>query len=224
MSISNCKPACSLGHPPPAYHSHSNCMQFSNQQIVDRLLSVIENDIVPLTRDGVSNGNKIFGGAILLKKDLSLVLAGTNNETANPLYHGEIHTMELLYQMPKEERPDPKDCIFFATHEPCTLCLSAITWGGYDNFYYLFSHEDSRDDFHIGHDLRILKEVFRLDPGGYARQNDYWTAYRIANLISDFEVAEQDGFNQRIEGLKQSYADLSDIYQAHKDQNDIPLK
>ena len=224
MNNSNCKPACSLVHPPPTYFSHLNSMQFSNQQIVERLLSVIENDIVPLTRDGVSKGNKIFGGAILLKKDLSLVLAGTNNETANPLYHGEIHTMELLYQMPKEERPDPKDCIFFATHEPCTLCLSAITWGGYDNFYYLFSHEDSRDDFHIGHDLRILKEVFRLDPGGYARQNDYWTAYRIANLIADFGETQQDGFNQRIEGLKKTYADLSDVYQARKEDSDIPLK
>lgn len=199
-------------------------MDFPNQQIVDRLLSVMENDIVPQTREGVATGNKVFGGAILLKKDLSLVLAGTNNETANPLYHGEVHTMELLYRMPREKRPAPKDCIFFATHEPCTLCLSAITWGGYDNFYYLFSHEDSRDNFHIGHDLRILKEVFRLDPGGYARQNDYWTAYRIANLIADFPLPDQSEFNQRIEALKATYAELSDIYQANKNNSDIPLK
>jgi tRNA(Arg) A34 adenosine deaminase TadA len=197
---------------------------YSNQQIVDRLLSVMENDIVPLTREGVQKGNKIFGAAILLKKDLSLVLAGTNNETANPLYHGEVHTLELLYKMPREERPDPKDCIFFATHEPCTLCLSAITWAGYDNFYYLFSHEDSRDSFNIGHDLRILKEVFRLDPGGYARRNDYWQAYRIANLISEFSDQEKTGFNDRIEALKTIYAELSEIYQAHKNESDIPLK
>ena len=57
--------------------------------------------------------------------------------------------------------------IFLATHEPCSLCLSAITWTGFDNFYYLFSHEDSRDSFAIPHDLKILKEVFTLDPGGY---------------------------------------------------------
>ena len=197
---------------------------FSNPQIVDRLLSVMENDIVPLTQEGVAHGNKIFGGAILLKKDLSLVVAGTNNEMVNPLYHGEVHTLELLYRMPSEQRPDPKDCIFFATHEPCTLCLSAITWAGYDNFYYLFSHEDSRDSFNIGHDLRILKEVFRLDPGGYARQNDYWTAYRIANLIAEFDETEQGAFNERIEALKITYAELSDIYQANKDNSDIPLK
>ena len=44
------------------------------------------------------------------------------------------------------------------------------TWGGYDNFIYLFSYEDSRDSFNIGHDLKILKQVFKHDPGGYARQ------------------------------------------------------
>ena len=197
---------------------------FSNQQIVDHLLSVMENDIVPQTQVGVAHGNKIFGGAILLKEDLSLVIAGTNNETANPLYHGEIHTMELLYKMPREERPAPKDCIFFATHEPCTLCLSAITWGGYDNFYYLFSHEDSRDSFNIGHDLRILKEVFLHDPGGYARQNSYWSSYRIPNLIAEFDEDEQALFNTRFETLKTLYADMSDMYQTNKDKSDIPLK
>jgi tRNA(Arg) A34 adenosine deaminase TadA len=196
----------------------------TNQQIVHRLLEVMENDIVPLTRQGVQEGNKVFGSAILLKEDLSLVIAGTNNETANPLYHGEVHTMELLYKLPREERPNPKDCIFFATHEPCTLCLSAITWGGYDNFYYLFSHEDSRDSFHIGHDLRILKEVFKLDPGGYARQNDYWSSYRIPNLVDEFTPDEQTTFNDRTHKLKSIYAEMSDIYQTNKDKSDIHFK
>ena len=196
----------------------------TNQKIVDRLLQVMEEDIVPLTQKAVHQGNKVFGGAILLKKDLSLVLAGTNNETANPLYHGEVHTLELLYRRPPSERPDPKDCIFFATHEPCTLCLSAITWGGYDNFYYLFSHQDSRDSFNIGHDLKILKEVFRHDPGGYAKKNNYWTAYRIPELISEFDPQEQVAFNQRIENLKTIYAAMSDVYQSNKENTHIPLK
>ncbi len=184
----------------------------------------MEIDLLPKTLEGVKQGNKVFGGAILLKKDLSLVLAGTNNETANPLYHGEVHTMEQLYRMPSTERPDPKDCIFFATHEPCTLCLSAITWGGYDNFYYLFSHEDSRDSFNIGHDLKILKEVFKHEPGGYARENSYWKSYRIANLIQACSAEEQNAFNDRIKALSIAYADMSNIYQTNKDKSDIPLK
>src|SRR5690606_20377163 len=55
---------------------------------IDRLLDVVEQDIVPLTAAGVVHGNKLFGAALLRKDDLSLVLAETNNETENPLWHG----------------------------------------------------------------------------------------------------------------------------------------
>ena len=112
-------------------------------------------------------GNKIFGAAILLKKDLSLVIAATNEETANPLFHGEISCLNKFWALPAEQRPDPKDCLFFSTHEPCSLCLSGITWSGFDNFYYLFSYEDSRDSFNIPHDLKILDEVFKCEKGEY---------------------------------------------------------
>lgn len=142
--------------------------------LLSRLLSVMENDVIPLTTRGVADGNKVFGAALLRKSDLSLVLAETNNETDNPLWHGEIHTLKRFYEM--GERPDTKDLVFLSTHEPCTMCMSAITWAGFDNFFYFFSHEDSRDAFAIPHDLKILKEVFGLEPGGYRRSNAFWLA------------------------------------------------
>jgi hypothetical protein len=37
--------------------------------------------------------------------------------------------------------------------------LSGITWSGFDNHYYLFTYEDTRDAFAIPHDIRILEEV-----------------------------------------------------------------
>ena len=126
--------------------------------------------------------------------------------------------------MPESDRPDPKEIIFFATHEPCPLCLSAITWAGYDNFYYFFSHEDSRDAFKIGHDLKILKEVFKQDPGGYARENAYWKAHSIRTLINDCDKSIQKGFLERIQKLKRVYAQPSEIYQKNKGDTDIPLK
>ena len=56
------------------------------------------------------------------------------------------------------------------------MCMSAITWAGFDNYFYFFSHEDSRDSFAIPHDLKIMKELYGLEPGGYRRKNAFFTA------------------------------------------------
>ncbi|MCC6206304.1 MAG: nucleoside deaminase [Hyphomicrobiales bacterium] len=191
--------------------------------LIDRLFDVIEHDIVPLTARGVARGNKLFGAAILRKDDLSLVIAETNNELENPLWHGEVHCLKRFYEMPKADRPDTKDCIFLATHEPCSLCLSAITWAGFDNFHYLFSHEDSRDSFAIPHDLKILKEVFTLDPGGYNAENAYWKSFGLRRLVRGLEASERERLEHRLDAIQSKYDRLSEVYQASKEANDIPL-
>ncbi len=191
--------------------------------LLARLLDVIETDIVPPTRLGVERGNKLFGAAILLKRDLSLVIAETNNQIENPLWHGEMHALKKLHERPRDTVPDPKDCIFLATHEPCSLCLSAITWGGFDNFHYLFSHEDSRDSFAIPHDLRILKQVFTLDPGGCNRENAFWKSYAIKKLIAGLPEAERTPLEKRVTEITALYDELSTVHQAHKGGAGIPL-
>ena len=45
-------------------------------------------------------GNKIFGAALLRKSDGAVVLAATMNETANPLWHGEVHLLKLVHELP----------------------------------------------------------------------------------------------------------------------------
>lgn len=200
----------------------------ANPRLIHRLIEVIETDIVPLTREGVKKGNKIFGAALLRKSDLSTILAATNRETENPLWHGEISAINSYYEMvnaDESKRVDPKETIFLSTHEPCTLCSSAIAWSGYDNYYYLFSHEDSRDAFSIGHDLNILKQVFKHDPGGYARKNDYWSAYSLMDLVDKCEEQTRAGFVERLNRVRQIYDELSEIYQSSKaDARNIPLK
>jgi tRNA(Arg) A34 adenosine deaminase TadA len=198
-------------------------MTLATAALIDRLFDVIENDIVPLTAAGVAKGNKLFGAAILRKSDHALVLAETNNEVENPLWHGEVHCLKRFYEMPRAERVDTKDCIFLATHEPCSLCLSAITWTGFDNFYYLFSHEDSRDSFAIPHDLKILKEVFTLDPGGYNAENAYWKSFSLRRIVRELPPVERARLEARIEKISRLYDELSAGYQASKTENDIPL-
>ncbi|WP_265518615.1 nucleoside deaminase [Nitratireductor luteus] len=190
---------------------------------IHRLLDVIEREIVPLTAEGVRAGNKLFGAAVLRKSDFSVVVAETNNEIENPLWHGEVHALKQFYELPKDARPATKDCIFLSTHEPCSLCLSAITWTGFDNFYYLFSHEDSRDSFAIPHDLKILKEVFGLEPGGYNADNAFWSARSIPKLLAGLPLEEKARLEARIEAITVLYAELSAAYQDKKADNDIPL-
>ena len=125
----------------------------------------------------------------------------------------------------ESKRVEPNETIFFSTHEPCTMCASAIAWGGYDNIYYLFSHEDSRDSFSIGHDLKILKEVFKHEPGGYARQNDYWTAYCVVDLIHNCDTQHRSILLERLSLIKKKYDMMSKTYQNGKDETkNIPLK
>ena len=186
-----------------------------------RLLDVIEQDILPLTETGVAAGNKVFGAAILRKSDLSLVIAETNNELENPLWHGEVHTLKRFYETTREL--STKDLIFLSTHEPCTMCMSAITWAGFDNFYFFFSHEDSRDAFAIPHDLKILKEVFGLEPGGYRRSNAFWNSYFIADLVETEAEPLRAELKAQTARIKDTYRRLSDSYQSGKGDNSIPL-
>ncbi len=204
------------------------------QALVSRLLDVIETDLAPLSRSRITEkGDKIFGAAILRKSDLSLVVAETNNETQNPLWHGEMHAIKKFYELSKDQRPNARDCIFLATHEPCSLCLSGITWSGFDNFYYLFTYEDTRDTFNIPHDIRILREVYAVPdpdrdapaPGRdlYNRTNAFFTSHAITRMIAGLDRGTKERLTARVDDLTALYADLSAIYQASKGNAGIPL-
>ena len=195
-----------------------------SEKALEKFLNVFVKEILPLTEKGVKEGNKIFGAAILKKEDFSLVIAGSNNEIDNPMWHGETHTLKKFYEIDKNSRPSEKDCIFLSSHEPCSLCLSAITFAGFDNFYYLFPYETTNDQFSIPHDLKILKEVFKVNNGEYNKEKSYWKSHNINMLIEELSSSKKEKFINQIKEIKKNYITLSNKYQLSKHENFIPLK
>ena len=195
-----------------------------NEILLNKFSEIFKNNILPLTVKGVDIGNKIFGAAIIDKSDYSLVIAETNNETENPIWHGEIHTLKKFYELDSKTRPNEKNCIFLTSHEPCSLCLSAITFSGFNNFYYLFPYESTLSEFSIPHDLNILKEVFNITDGKYIKENSYWKSYNINTLVDELKSNSKKKLTVSFNEIKKIYTDLSNKYQSSKEKNSIPLK
>ena len=187
------------------------------------LINVILKEIIPETKIAISKGNKIFGAAILNKKDLTTVCVGINNEIYNPLLHGEISVLNNFYEISSNKRPLSKDCLFLSTHEPCSLCLSAITWSGFDNFYYFFPYSDTIKKFNIPHDLKILKEVFGIQKGNYNKENTYWKSYSIVENVNLLNDHEKSDLLSNIKKITEIYDNFSTLYQKQKVNNHIPL-
>jgi tRNA(Arg) A34 adenosine deaminase TadA len=162
---------------------------------------------------------------------LTPLTTATNNERLSPLLHGEINCTQQFFTDTYSDsaaRPDPsKDCIFFATHEPCSLCLSGIAWSGFNELYFLFTYEDSRDLFAIPYDIDILEQVFRVQGEEteeqvtqrplYNRKNKYSTAKSVADVIA--EVEDEEKRSELVEEtgkVRELYEALSETYQRGK--------
>ena len=194
-----------------------------NEKALKKILDIFSNEVLPLTIKGVAKGSKIFGAAIIKKDDFSLVIAETNNEIENPIWHGEMHVLKKFYELDVKTRPNEKDCMFLSSHEPCSMCLSAITFSGFDNFYYLFPYTATNDVFNIPHDLKILKEVFKINDGEYNKENSYWKSQNINLLVENLPSSKKEKILNKLDEIKNKYKALSNQYQENKDGNSIPL-
>jgi tRNA(Arg) A34 adenosine deaminase TadA len=202
----------------------TNSTLLSAAALVSALLTTVEDSIIPLSREGVSSNSKIFGAAILARENLKPLTVAINNDTFSPLFHAETNCIHQFFTVDYPDnttRPDPaKDSIFFATHEPCSLCLSGITWSGFNEFYYLFTYEDSRDIFSIPYDIDILEQVFRVQGTEtdeevaerplYNRKNKFFTAKSVADVIGEVDDEdEKRNLLSEFDRVKGLYSELS---------------
>ena len=190
----------------------------------------IEKDIHPLSAKAVAAGSKLFGAAILRKSDLSVVYADTNQERGSPLWHGETWTLKQFFEIPADQRPDVKECLFLTTHEPCSLCLSAITWSGFDNFTYMYTYEETHHIFECHGDLDVFEHVFNVREGESARQaskdgkvgqvrpqyklrNSFFVALSFAELVAAIaDHGEKEIWAGEVERVKKDYGSLAEAY------------
>ena len=127
-----------------------------------------------------------------------------------------MHAIKTFYELPREGRPEPKDCIFLATHEPCSLCLSGITWCGLRQFLLPVHVRGHARRFNIPHDIRILKEVYAVPdpdreevaPGRdlYNRSNAYFESHYIQAMIGGLDRGNKENLTSRVDDLSALYA------------------
>lgn len=164
------------------------------------ILKAIKEELVPLTEKGVAAGNHLFGGLVLRADDLSPVVAGSNDRVTNPIYHGEIDTIRRFFAL--KDRPAPSKCIFVASHDPCSMCASAIAWAGFPELWVLFSYEDVEKAFGMPVDLTMYRELFGTD--GVRENNLFFKKYYLREEAAKTEKAAE--LSAEIKELEKSYA------------------
>ena len=137
---------------------------------LQKMLEVIRDEILPLTEAEVARGNGVFGGAILRTDTLTSVMVGSDNHVENPLFHGEIDTLNRFFKLPV--RPDPGELIFLATHDPCPMCASAIALAGFKELWVLFDRKDTD----------VYRELFGVE--GARPENAFFTKHSIKKAVA----------------------------------------
>jgi tRNA(Arg) A34 adenosine deaminase TadA len=183
----------------------------------EKMLDVIKDEILPLTECEVKRGNHVFGGAILRPDTMTSVMVGSNNRVENPLFHGEIDTLNRFFKLPVHPRAD--ELIFLATHDPCPMCAAAIAWAGFKEMWYLFEHDDVSEKFGMPTDAEMYKELFGTK--GIRADNKFFRKYSIKETIAG--LSDPGRFAPVLEEIEKRYTalEVADFeYPGFSDAND----
>jgi tRNA(Arg) A34 adenosine deaminase TadA len=170
---------------------------------MEKMLDVIRDEILPLTECEVKRGNHLFGGAVLRPDTLTSVMVGSNNRIENPLFHGEIDTLNRFFKLPVRPRPD--ELIFLATHDPCPMCAAAIAWAGFKEVWVFFGAREVTENFAMPVDAEMYKDLF--GSAGTRAENKFFRKHYIKETIDGLPA--RDKLLGIMEEVEKRYAALS---------------
>ena len=130
--------------------------------------------------------------------------------------------MKVIYEWsktcpPASRGPVAKSSIFLSTHEPCCMCISGITWTGFERVFYFFPYEITSEQG-IPHDMNIMHELWGVK--SYRKQNQFCNTANLMEMIRNLEESEHKNELIKIQNrLIEKYAELSEKYHSEKEQN-----
>lgn len=151
------------------------------------IIKAIKEKLLPLTEKKAAEGNHLFGGIVLDRQSCRVITAGSNNRQENPIYHGEIDTIQHFFA--DRNHPDPASCLFVASHDPCPMCISAISWAGFHEIWVLFGYDDVKRKFGMPVDLTMYHELFASE--GASDENSFFRKYYLKKEAAKQENAAE---------------------------------
>ena len=117
------------------------------------------NQAIQLAKENVKQGGRPFGAVIVT--DRQVVSRGVNQilTTGDPTSHAELNALRQAAQYLKTTQL--KDCVVYASGQPCPMCLAAMRMAGIEKIVYAYSNADAEP---YGLSTAQLAEKLRLDP------------------------------------------------------------
>lgn len=173
--------------------------------LADRLIRYLEEEVLKVTTTEVGGGSLAFGAAVLKADPVApeLLVASANRiARTSPLFHGETSAIHDYYQLPKEGRPRPQDCVLLSSHEPCPMCTAAVCWANIPVVYYVWTYAETASMFVMPKDEAMCKDVFGTDAP--TRENQFFKMVCIRDMIKGNTALER-----RIDVLEEAYVKLA---------------
>ncbi|MDM1756314.1 MULTISPECIES: nucleoside deaminase [Acinetobacter] len=117
------------------------------------------NQAVQLAKANIEQGGRPFG-AVIVKNDV-VVSTGVNQilTTGDPTSHAELNALRQAAQNLKST--SLKDCVVYASGQPCPMCLAALRMAGIEKVVYAYSNTDAEP---FGLSTAKIAEILRDAP------------------------------------------------------------